>query len=432
MSSVCRSFLVKPVLLSNMNNWIPKDLELFFKKYRQRLVPLGLVFVLSLVLLIQLMEVRASKLEDVVGSEVSNNPAAQNQAIADQVEGWLQEMTLEEKVAQLFVIRPEALTGEEVSVSAGELIETMYDQYPVAGLIYFSKNLQTKEQVKEMLLTTQQIAKERSGLPAFISIDEEGGDVTRIGGNPEFGVPEIRTMTEIGQTGAFSEAVKTGEILGQYLSELGFNVDYAPVADVITNPQNTVIGERSFGTDCNLVAQMVVGELEGLQHYHVIGVAKHFPGHGATSDDTHFGDAVTQTKLEDMMNNEIIPFQTAIKNQVEMIMVGHFSAPNVTEDNLPCSLSSIIVSDLLRKRLDFEGVIITDALDMGAITQAYDARTAAIMAIDAGNDLVLMPEDFQLAYFGVLDAVKTGRISETRIDESVRRIIRLKLKMSAE
>ena len=256
--------------------------------------------------------------------------------------------------------------------------------------------------------------------------------MARIGGNPDFGEPVIGTMAEIGLTGDQSEAERVGETLGQYLSELGFNVDFAPVADVITNPQNTVIGNRSFGTDCNRVAQMVVSELKGLQRYQVVGVVKHFPGHGATSEDTHTGDAVSEKELAEMMTNEIIPFQTAIDNQVEMIMVGHFSAPNITKDTLPCSLSPIIVNDLLRNQLNFQGVIITDALDMGAVAQTYDPRTAAIMAIDAGNDLLLMPEDFQLAYFGVLDAVKTGRISETRIDESVRRIIRLKLNMTAE
>lgn len=401
-------------------------------KYRHRLVPLLLIFILSVVLLIQLMEVKASKFQEVVSSEVSSNPVDQNPAIDDQVEAYLQEMTLEEKVAQLFVITPEALTGETESITAGELTKTMYNQYPVAGLIYFAKNLITKEQAKEMLQTTQQIAKERSGLPVFLSVDEEGGDVARIAENPEFGVPNTGTMAEIGETGDASEAVRVGETLGQYLSDLGFNVDYAPVADVITNPANTVIGERSFGSDSHLVAQMVVSELEGLWHYHVVGVAKHFPGHGATSEDTHTGTAMADKKLQEMMDNEIIPFQTAINNGVEMIMVGHFSAPNITQDSLPCSLSPVIVTDLLRNKLGFQGIIITDALEMGAIAQNYDARTAAIMAVDAGNDLILMPEDFQLAYYGVLDAVKTGRISEARIDESARRIIRLKLKMSAE
>lgn len=412
-----------------MNKWISKDLVLLYKKYRHRFAPLLLVLVLSLVLLIQLMNVRASKTQEVEVVKGSNNSVAENLSIEDKTESYLKEMTLEEKVAQLFVITPEALTGEIESVSAGDLTKTMYDQYPVAGLIYFSKNLQATEQVQEMLQTTHQIAMERTGLPAFISIDEEGGDVARIGSNSDFGVPKIGTMAEIGQTGDSYEALKVGETLGQYLSELGFNVDFAPVADVITNPQNTVIGERSFGTDCNLVAQLVVSELEGLQRYHVVGVAKHFPGHGATSDDTHIGNAATDKELEEMMSNEIIPFQNAISNHVEMIMVGHFSAPNVTENTLPCSLSPVIVTDVLRKNLSFEGVIITDALDMGAIVQAYDPRTAAIMAIDAGNDLLLMPEDFQLAYFGVLDAVNTGRISEARIDDSVRRIVRLKLKM---
>lgn len=203
-------------------------------------------------------------------------------------------------------------------------------------------------------------------------------------------------------------------------------MDMAPDADVLSNLNNTVIGTRSFGSDPQFVSQMVHAEVEGFQSIHVEPVIKHFPGHGGTLGDTHEGFAYTDKSLDQLKECELIPFQNEINQGIQMIMVSHISVPNVLGDNTPSSLSSVMVQDLLRDQMHFDGIVITDGLDMGATVNAYDSATAAVMAIQAGDDILLMPENFSLAYQGVLDAVNQGVISKDRIETSVRRILRYK------
>lgn len=344
----------------------------------------------------------------------------------------IKEMSIEEKVAQLFIITPEALTNVGTVIEAGSTTKDRYIEFPVGGIVYFSNNLQSESQVKEMLSNMQSYAMERNGFPIFLGVDEEGGSVTRIEGKEGFYAPEVGNMWDIGLSGDSARAYETGKTLGGYLSSLGFNLNFAPVGDVLSNPDNAVIGKRSFGTDCNMVADMVVNELLGMKECNIKGVIKHFPGHGSTSGDTHEGSVYTEKTLDEMLVNEIVPFQKAIENQVEFIMVGHFSAPNITQDSIPCSLSKVIVTDILRDRLGYIGIIITDALNMGAVTQQYGSDAAAEMALVAGNDMLLMPDNFTEAYYGVLEAINSGRISEERIDESVRRILNVKMEMTQE
>ncbi len=209
----------------------------------------------------------------------------------------------------------------------------------------------------------------------------------------------------------------------------GFNVDFAPVADVLTNVDNTVIGNRAFSSDAGVAAQMVSRAVTGLQETGVSACLKHFPGHGDTAGDSHTGAAQTDRTKEEMEAEEFLPFQSGIEAGVDMIMVGHITAPNLTDgDSLPASISEKIITGVLRNELGYHGIIITDAMNMGAITEYYKSDVAAIMALKAGADMVLMPENFEEAYQGVLDAVVDGTVSEERINDSLRRIYRVKLK----
>lgn len=345
------------------------------------------------------------------------------------VQEKLDSMTLEEKVAQMFVILPEALVDVDCAVAAGDMTRQAMAAIPVGGFIYMEQNLQSAQQVKTMLSNVQQYSEEIIGLPAFLCVDEEGGTVTRISGTGKFDVPDIGDMCDVGAAGDVQAAYSVGAAMGTYLSDLGFNVDFAPVADVLSNAENTVVKRRSFGTDPELVSQMAIACSDGLNENGVLSAFKHFPGHGATSGDTHQGYAYTEKTLEELSACELIPFQNCIDAGAGMIMVGHISLPNVIGDNTPASLSKTMITDILRGQMGYQGLVITDALNMGAVTEQYSSAGAAVQAVNAGVDIILMPVDFNSAYQGVLQAVASGEITEERIDESVARILEIKLQM---
>lgn len=338
-------------------------------------------------------------------------------------------MSLEDKVAQMFVITPDALTGFSGVTAAGDTTKEAYNNRPVGGIVYMSGNLKDREQTGTMLTNMQAIAQERTGLPVFLCVDEEGGSVTRIAGNSAYGVTDVGDMSAIGATGDTQNAYNAGTVIGTYLTELGFNVDFAPVADVLTNADNEVIGERSFGSDSQAVAAMVTSELQGLADSGVYGTVKHFPGHGGTTGDSHDDAVVLEKTLEELLAEELVPFQSAIDAGAAFVMVGHISVPNVTGENTPSSLSRMMITDVLRGQMGYNGIIITDAMNMGAITGHYNSDQAAVLAVQAGADMILMPADYEKAYNGLLEAVNNGTITEDRINESVLRIVTAKLKM---
>lgn len=341
----------------------------------------------------------------------------------------LDSMTLEEKVNQLFMITPEALTGVGTVIQAGDGTREALAEHPVGGLIYFAQNLKDPDQTRTMLENTQEYVSARSGFPIFLSVDEEGGQVARVGSNPAFGVPEIGNMSEVGAGGDTQEAYETGSTIGAYLKDLGFNMDAAPDADVLTNPANEVVKYRSFGSDPELVSRMAAAELKGLNDQGIIGMYKHFPGHGGTTADSHEGYVYVEENLEELKSGALVPFQDGADNGLRVIMVSHIACPEVTGDNTPATLSRQLVTDLLREDMGFDGLVITDALNMGAITEQYSSGEAAVAALNAGVDMLLMPADFQAAYDGVMAALENGELTEERIDESVRRILEIKLGM---
>ena len=307
----------------------------------------------------------------------------------------LKTMTTEQKIYQLFCITPEALTGVGTAVQAGQTTQQALAQYPVGGL--------------------------------FLAVDEEGGTVSRVASNDQMGATQFPPMGQIGATGETEQAYQVGYTIGQELRALGFNLDFAPVADVNSNPQNPVIGTRAFSSDAAVASQMVAAAVQGFTDGGVLCCLKHFPGHGDTATDSHLGYAQTDKTLEQMEQLEFLPFVSGIDAGAPLVMVGHITAPNVTDDGLPASLSHEIITGILRQQLGFQGVVTTDALNMGAITQAYTSGEAAVAALQAGVDLLLMPDDFHAAYDGVLAAVQDGTLSQARIDESVLRILNAKL-----
>ncbi len=337
-------------------------------------------------------------------------------------------MSTEEKVAQLFIITPEALTGVENVTQAGERTKEALRERPVGGLIYFRNNLKTPEQVKELTGNTKLYGEEVLKLPLILSIDEEGGKVTRLGGRDEFDVESFPNMAQVGAEGDPQRAYEVGTAIGGYLAEYGFTMDFAPNADVLTNPDNKVIGDRSFGTEPELVWSMSGMVSKGLREQGIQPVYKHFPGHGATKGDTHEGFAYTDKTLEDLLKAELVPFIKAIQSGEDCIMAAHIAAPNVTGDENPASLSYTLITEVLREKLGYQGVVITDALNMGAISNLYSSDQAAIMAINAGVDILLMPDDFEIAYEAVLKAVNEGTITQERLDQSIMRISEMKLK----
>lgn len=359
---------------------------------------------------------------------VSSESPKSNPLLDNEVQTILDNMTLEDKIAQLFILYPETLvSGVNRVTVAGEMTREAFDRRPVGGLIYMRQNLESREQVQTMLSDFQEISLSRTGLPAFLCVDEEGGKVTSVGGTEALAILRGEDMADIGARNRPEEAYQKGEFIGGYLSELGFNVDFAPVADVLSNPENTVVKKRSFGSDPKLVTAMTAAFAEGLQSKGILGSYKHFPGHGATAGDTHKGYSYTDKTLEELKACELLPFIDGISRDIPMIMVGHISLPKVIGDDTPASLSSYIMTDLLREELGYKGIIITDALAMKAVIDEYSSDEAAVRALEAGADILLLPEDFELAFQGVLQAVNEGRLSRERLDQSLQRIIRQKL-----
>lgn len=346
-----------------------------------------------------------------------------------EIEEWIASHSVEEKINQMFMITPEQLTGYSNVTAAGETTRARIMEHPVGGIIYFKDNLVDVNQTTEMLSNTIGYYNELGYPVPFLSTDEEGGRVSRIGSNANFDLPNLGDMILIGNTGDDEEAKRVGQTLGTYLSRYGFNMDMAPVADVLTNPNNEVIGDRSFGADPLQVASMATAEGGAMRGQGVLPVYKHFPGHGATTGDSHDGFVSVDKSLEELEEAELVPFQKAIDQGAEVIMVGHIAVPTITGNNEPSSLSHYMISDVLRDQMGFDGIVITDAMNMGAIQNNYNSATMAVKAVNAGVDIILMPEDYETAYNAVVDAVYADEISEQRIDESLRRILRVKLQL---
>ena len=294
--------------------------------------------------------------------------------------------------------------------------------YPVGGIILYAWNIDDEAQLAQFIPQLRQL----NGSP-LLCIDEEGGRVARLANNPNFHVKKYESMTAIGNTGDPANAYECGNTIGTYLRGYGFDVDFAPVADVNTNPDNIIIGTRAFSDDPQVAAPMVTNYLEGLKDAGITGCIKHFPGHGDVTTDTHYGYAQTKKTWPEMLDCEIITFRAGIDWGCQMVMTAHISAPNVTGEDVPSTMSKMMLQDKLRQELGYRNLIVTDAMDMGAITKQYTLEEAVVGCLVAGVDIVLSPHDFVRAFDAIEAAVKSGKLTEERINQSVRRILLLKI-----
>lgn len=349
----------------------------------------------------------------------------------DEIDALLAEMTLRQKVGQLFVVRPDALDpgqsqdqiddvqAEGVTHVTEEMAQTL-EQIPVGGVVLFAKNIENPEQLSAFIGELQAAG----GGTLFMAVDEEGGLVSRLANHPAFELPQYVSATAVGARG--ENAVREmGAAIGGYLKEYGFNLDFAPVADVNTDPRNTVIGTRAFSSRPEKAAHLAGAMAEGLRGQGIIPTFKHFPGHGNTAEDSHTGTAISYGTREEMAEGTWLPFLQAQKS--DCIMIGHISVPDITGDMVPATLSHTVVTDILRGDLGFEGLVITDSLAMEAVTDNWTPGEAAVHALEAGCDLLLMPQGLEEAFDAVLAAVEDGTLTEARIDESVRRILECKI-----
>ena len=330
-----------------------------------------------------------------------------------------------QKIGQLFIIRPDALDltlpqetindakADGVTMLTDAMRETL-QAYPVGGICQFGKNITDPEQLAQFNADLQAASR----TPLFIAVDEEGGAVARLANHPAFDLPQYESAAVVGASGDPADACAMGQTIGAYLKEYGFNMDFAPDADVNTNPDNPIIGTRAFSSDAATAAEMAAAAADGLRTGGILPTLKHFPGHGDTAEDSHTALAVTYKTLDELQACELLPF--AADTGLHAVMVGHIAAPNVTGDGTPATLSPQLVALIP----DAENtLIVTDSLAMDAITAAYTPSEAAVQALQAGCDVLLMPNSLPEAYAAVLEAVQNGTISEERLDRSVNKIL---------
>ena len=361
------------------------------------------------------------------GAGDGQNPEAAAVAARAAVDERIGAMTLEQKVAQLFIVTPEALVeGVSQVTQAGDMTREGVTAHPVGGIVYFAQNLFDPEQTTTMLANVKQFYADAGNVAPFIAVDEEGGTVVRVADNEAFGAQDVGDASALGSAGDTEAAKRAAEQIADYLMPLGFNLDFAPVADVVDPLRSDTMGLRSFSSDAAVAADMVRADVEGFRDKKMLCCAKHFPGIGAAAGDSHEGAITIEATNEELETVDLVPFRAAIEAGVPMIMVGHVSLPNIVGDSTPAPLSSAVVQGMLRDSLGYTGIIVTDSLSMGAITDYYTPAEAAVAALKAGCDIPLMPERLDEAYQGVLSAVQVGELTEERLDESLTRILTAK------
>lgn len=343
-------------------------------------------------------------------------PTPETDPISEQISG----MTVEEKVGQLLVAGVEGLTPGQDAVEA-------IREFQVGGIILFKRNVESLTQLAE--LTNGLKALNQNGkAPLLVCVDEEGGRVSRMPAEVER-IPAALTFGAIENAEQREDACYAlGRTLAWRCQAFGISMDFAPVLDIWSNPQNTVIGDRAFGKDAETVISAGLKTAEGLMEGGVIPVVKHFPGHGDTAVDSHMGLPVVTKTREELEQLELRPFRAAVEADVPAVMVGHILLTALDEER-PATFSPAVVDGLLRTELGFDGVVVTDDLTMGAVTETYGITEGAVMAVEAGCDLLLVcheAENLRNVRAALLEAVESGRIAEERLDESVYRILSLK------
>lgn len=355
---------------------------------------------------------------NVVQEEVKKPEAKPEPEQIDPILEKINAMTLDEKIGQMVIV---GIEGYNLNDNSKSLIE----KYKVGGFILFGNNIQGSEQLLN-LVNSLKMENLKNKIPLFLSVDEEGGKITRM--PKEF--KRFPTNKVIGKINDKEFSNNIGRTIGDEIKSFGFNMDFAPVLDVNSNPKNPVIGSRSFGASPDIVSNLGIETMRGIQSENVIPVIKHFPGHGDTSVDSHIGLPTVNNDLNRLQSFELIPFAEAIEKGADAVMIAHILLPKIDKEN-PSSMSKTIITDILRTDLKFDGVVITDDMTMGAITKNYNISKAAIKSVEAGSDIVLVCHGYEnevKVINDLKDAVSKGEISEKRIDESVYRILKLKEK----
>lgn len=367
-----------------------------------------------------------------VDGEESGEPTAEPEPTSsdDPVADQLAAMTVEEKVGQLLMA---GIEGYEAGTDA----ETAIRDYQVGGVILFGRNVENASQLARLTNALKEL--NQGQIPLLLGVDEEGGTVSRM---PEeiADVPSAYNFGQIADPDQRMDACfELGQTLAAECAAFGFNLDFAPVMDIWSNPENTVIGKRAFGSDLESTVYAANETAWGLLSGGVIAAAKHFPGHGDTAVDSHYGLPVVDKTVDELLDFELVPFRQAMEatcvygaaggdSAIPVVMVGHILM-TALDDQHPASLSYDVVTGLLRDELGFDGVVCTDDLTMAAVSDTYGMGEAAVLAVEAGCDLLLVchgADNLTAARDALLEAVETGRISQERLDESVRRILVLK------
>lgn len=349
----------------------------------------------------------------------SNNKKVSNKdfeklSIEEKVNYKMDNLSIDEKIAQMLIVY---YIGDEYDENLSNIIK----EVKPGGFILMSDNITTYDRTLNFVKGMQN----DSDIPMIISTDEEGGSVQRIKGIRDISVTDIPYMYYLGQTKDKNLAYKVGEIIANELRTIGVNLTYAPVMDIYSNPNNTVIGKRSFGSDPNTVYDMATSLKNGIEDNLVNTCIKHFPGHGDTETDSHFEIPIINKTLDELENSDLLPFIKSI-NDTNMIMVGHIALPKITNSSIPASLSKEIVTDILKNKYNYKGLVITDALNMRSLMDNYSDKEIYTMAINAGVDLLLMPNGSKNAIKYIKEAIDDEEIDINTINESVRKILTYK------
>ncbi len=364
------------------------------------------------------------KFKEIATRVLSKSAIGEEQIISEKVEQYLNDMTIEEKIGQLFMIALDSEEGEGMTILNSQM-KAKLQKSCVGGIILFKNNIKDKVQTKVLIETLQ----ESSEIPLFIAVDEEGGMVSRVGNNSNINEKPFMAAGDIGKTGDEALAYAEASRMGKLLKEIGFNMDFAPCGDIYNNPANTVIGSRSFGTSSEMVTPMMLAFAKGLKAEGILPVIKHYPGHGNTMEDSHDGLAYVYKSLEELEMEELIPFKEGIRNGVSGMMKGHLLVSAI-DDRWPVSLSQKW-QDYIEKTMDINDVLmITDALNMGAIVNNYGEDEVVLRSFLAGNDILLMPTDIEEAEEVIYKAYQTGVITKEQINHAVRKILTKKVEQN--
>jgi len=325
----------------------------------------------------------------------------------------MSEMSLDEKIGQMLMIY-------DYSKEMNDKLETEIKEVQPGGFIVFGPNFTDYDKTKELIANISSLTE----IPMLIAVDEEGGKVQRLKSLKNVNVTDIPDMTTLGKTGSENLAYEVGKIIGTEVSTLGINTVFGPVLDV--GPKNSSLSDRLISSDKNIVKKLGVKIGEGIESVNVLPVYKHFPGIGNSTIDSHLDLPLIKATKDELFENELVSFKEAIKSGSSMIMVGHAAYPNVTGSNIPASLSSVIINDILRGELGFKGVVVSDALNMKAVTNNYSEKEIYEMAINAGCDILLMPKDPKKTVKIIKELINENKVTLKQIDESVERILYLK------